>query len=203
MNEYQKEQLETLTIVRRHLDVLPEPEVNLLKDRINDYLAFRNRVAGFLGLHFQAVCTATCYQDQLSACCSKDGIITFFADVAINAMISDAGELDRLENVIRHPENSAKCIYLTKTGCQWRLKPIVCEMFLCDRAENSVFGENQNVDDQWRELRKERKTFTWPDKPVLFELIEAAFISAGCDSPLMYIHKSPGLRKIREKRKME
>ena len=200
MNEYQKEQLETLAMIRQHLEALDAAEINNLKSDIQDYLLFRDRVARFLESHFASTCTEKCYQNRLSACCSKDGIITFFADMVINALVSDKIELDRLENAIRHPAYDAKCIYLTENGCVWNLKPAVCEFFLCDEAENKAFENNPEALKEWNEFNTLKKTFTWPDRPVLFESLERFFMHLGCESPLMYIHKSPGLVRIRRVR---
>jgi len=200
MNTYQQEQLDALLMVRRHIHGLLDMEVSRLRALMADYLAFRARVAAFLEELFQAVCTETCYRDQRSACCTRDGIIAFFGDVVVNVTVSDPVELDKLESAIRHPEKSTKCIFLSGNGCRWRIKPIVCEMFLCDSAKNRVFEENPTAREQWREYEAERKTFTWPDKPVLFEFLEAGFIASGYRSPLMYMHESPGLRRMRERR---
>ena len=77
------------------------------------------------------------------------------------------------------------------------MKPIVCEMFLCDEAERTVFGVNHNALKQWNEFKEIKKNYTWPDKPVLFEYLEMIFMEKGCKSPLMYIHYSPGLLIIK------
>lgn len=200
MNAYQKEQLDALQMVRRHLKALPDSETAYLKAQIADYQDFRSRVAGFLESHFAGICNEKCYQSRLSACCSRDGIVAFFADVLINAMSAEEDSLDTLENAIQQPEKEFKCIFLSATGCLWQVKPIVCEMFLCDAAEDSVFVGDSGAVKQWERFKAEEKTFTWPDRPVVFEALEAYFMIRGCDSPLMYMHKSPGLVRIRSKR---
>ena len=197
MNPYQKEQAEALTLVRRHLDSPGAARLAELKTAISDYLAFRQRVAAFLETHFQTICTKKCYQSRQSACCSKDGIITFFADVAVNALISSHAEMKMLSDAIAHPYQADKCIFLSKNGCTWRLKPVVCEFFLCDMAEQQVFPVNPEARAQWEALNAEKKSYTWPDQPVLYEMIEKEFIMHGYRSPLMYIHNSPGLIRIR------
>jgi hypothetical protein len=53
----------------------------------------------------------------------------------------------------------------------WRLKPIVCEMFLCDRAKASVLDKDKALRDLWEGLLLKEKQFTWPDKPILFDAL--------------------------------
>jgi len=200
MNSYQKEQLETLLLIRKQLARFAASEFEHLRAEIAEYLAFRSRIAGFLEHHFKDICSEKCYKSRLSACCSKDGIITFFADAVINALVSNTHELDCLENAIRRPDYDHKCIFLSENGCVWQIKPIVCEMFLCDEAERTSFGDNQDASKQWNAFKEIKKNFTWPDKPVLFEYLEMVFMEKGCKSPLMYIHHSPGLLRIKTMR---
>lgn len=200
MNSYQKEQLETLLMIRKQLERFSASEIEYLRAEIAEYLSFRSGITDFLEHHFKDICTEKCYESQLSACCSKDGIIAFFADAVINALVSNNHELDCLENAIRRPDYDHKCIFLSKNGCLWRIKPIVCEMFLCDEAERTSFGVNQGALKQWNEFKEIKKDFTWPDKPVLFEHLEKVFMENGCKSPLMYIHYSPGLLRIKTRR---
>ncbi len=200
MNTYQTEQLETLRLVRQELAVCGAEDLLQLKTKITEYLAFRTQVAAFLKTHFQSICTDKCYQNRLSACCSKDGIITFFADVVVNVLASGLEELAQMERTILAPANDFKCIYLTAEGCRWRIKPIVCEFFLCDEAENKVFGHDAQARKCWEEFSALKKTFNWPDRTVLFETIEHEFMARGCRSPLMYLHNSPGLVRIRRRR---
>lgn len=184
-------------MVRRHFEKPDAAEIEKIKTEIADYLRFRNGLAHFLDEHFKTVCTQKCYQNRLSACCSRDGIITFFADTAINVLLSEKQNLDRMEHAISNPANEFKCIYLSDTGCLWQIKPVVCEFFLCDEAENKAFNGNPEALKQWEEFKSGKQTFTWPDRPVLFEHIESYFMERGCRSPLMYLHNSPGLVRIR------
>ncbi len=200
MNAYQKEQLEALQMIRQHLGKLPDSEIKSLKAEIADYLEFRSKVAVFLEKYFQDICTGKCYHSRLSACCSKDGIIAFFADVAINALTVAKDDLDRLEQAIQTPANDFKCIFLSESGCLWQVKPIVCEMFLCDEAENRAFEDDSEALKQWKAYKEIRKSYTWPDQPVLFEMLESYFIEKGYNSSLMYIHNSPGLLRIKRNR---
>lgn len=199
MNSYQEEQIDALRMVRRYLATLSPAELQQLKHEAAEYLDFRREVRSFLNTYFSSICTRTCFHSRLSACCSREGIITFFADVLINAMISNVESLDRLETVLKTENMGYKCIYLGNDGCLWNIKPIVCEMFLCDVAQQEVFGRNPRLQMQWEDFQKRRKGFAWPDKPVLFDDIEDRCIKAGLRSPLMYLNNSPGLLRIKRK----
>ncbi len=198
MNIYQTEQLESITAVRRLLRILDPNERSRLRERIEDYLFFRDRVDAFLSDHFSETCTRNCYQNRVSACCSKDGIITFFADVVINLLDAEPEEIDRLVEVLKRENTGFKCVYLSEKGCLWRVKPIVCEMFLCDPARKAVFGGNPGLERTWNELETQKKRFTWPDRPVLFDDLEQYFIDRECRSALMYLHNSPGLLRVKK-----
>ncbi len=198
MNSYQKEQSETLSMVQLHLNTLSFSEKKELKTSVADYLSFRDEVDSFLSEHFGKVCNQKCYENKLSACCSREGIITFFGDVVINALISQDEEIELLQSVLQRPNNGFKCIYLGNRGCMWRIKPIVCEMFLCEQSKKEVFEEKPWARQVWEELKLREKLYTWPDRPVLFDALERYFLDAGYSSPLMYLHNSPGLLRIKE-----
>ncbi|NJL59913.1 MAG: hypothetical protein HC887_10000 [Desulfobacteraceae bacterium] len=121
----------------------------------------------------------------------------------INALMSDKQEISRLFEVLMQPDYGFKCVYLGEHGCLWKIKPIVCEMFLCDSAQDKVFGQHPELKQKWEVLKQHQKRFTWPDKPVLFDMLEEYFLDIGCSSPLMYLHNSPGLLRIKQQRKME
>jgi len=198
MNSYQAEQLESIEAVRRHLLALPPHEIERLRTRIDDYLHFRRQVETFLTENFSDICSRTCYQNQLSACCSKDGIITFFGDVVVNLLVSEPADIDNLITVLKRKNNGFKCIYLTEEGCMWRVKPVVCEMFLCDAARDEVFGQNPHLNEVWRGFEAGKKKFTWPDRPVLFDDLEKYFMDMECRTALMYLHNSPGLLRVKK-----
>lgn len=198
MNSYQQEQAQALTLVRRHLANISAAEKQMLQSKIADYLLFRNEVEAFLNKHFSKLCTQKCYQNNRSACCSRDGIITFFGDMVVNTLVSAEDEIELVMSAIQMPDNSLKCIYLGPQGCLWRVKPIVCEMFLCKTAAQEVFGQKPQAAEAWNRFKKRRKGFTWPDRPVLFDDLERYFMEAGYSSPLMYFHNSPGLLRVKK-----
>lgn len=199
VSEYQKEQSEALRIVREYFSALNRAEREVFFTVANDYFMFRRRVRSFLSEYFGDVCRLKCYQSKLSACCSREGIITFFADVVLNALVSSEDGLDRLSAVLAEDRPGFKCVYLGSSGCLWKLKPIVCEMFLCDSAKRHVFEIHPNAALKWKEFRREEKLFKWPDRPVLFDEIEKKIMRAGYRSPLMYLNNSPGLLRIKKR----
>jgi hypothetical protein len=198
MNDYQSEQLAALRLVRSCLPEIRPQLQNDLHAPLAAYLHFREETDRFLEDHFGGICSRSCYQNRLSACCSKDGIITFFADVVVNALHSDNAVLDRMDARLQEENAGAKCIYLSPEGCLWRIKPVVCQMFLCNNALKQVFGNYPDLERKWDRLKEKKKGFTWPDKPVLFDGIEALFLDAGHNSSLMYCHNSPGLVRLKK-----
>ncbi len=103
--------------------------------------------------------------------------------------------------VLQKRNRGFKCIYLGNHGCMWRIKPIVCEMFLCEQAKKEVFQEKPLAGQLWDELKQRKNRYTWPDRPVLFESLERYFIDAGYSSTLMYMHNSPGLLRVKKQAK--
>jgi len=198
MDSYQKEQFDALEMVVGHLNRLTTDEQRELRALIQAYMDFRQRVDRYLGRYFSRVCTTSCFQSQRSACCSRDGIITFFADVVVNFLMSRPEEIESLFKVLQAPHEGFKCVYLGPKGCLWRVKPIVCQMFLCDPAMTDVFAHNPDAGAQWEALKKEAQGFKWPDRPVLFDALEKHFLDAGLRSSLMYLHTSPGLLRVKK-----
>jgi len=184
-------------MVRESIKALPPSGLTDLRARIEGYLDFRRELDRFFEHYFSEVCTEMCYEDNHSACCNREGIITFFADVVVNVLMSQEGEVEDLLQVLNLPHRGLKCIYLGKRGCLWRVKPIVCEMFLCEHARNTVFGREPKGLQEWKRLRGREKRYTWPDRPVLFDELETYFMGKGCSSSLMYCHNSPGLLRIK------
>ncbi len=115
----------------------------------------------------------------------------------INVLLSTQAEIDTLLDILDTDSGGLNCVYLNNAGCLWRAKPIVCEMFLCEHAKNLVLDNNNALKSQWQTLRQRERRYTWPSRVVLFDDLEAYFIGAGCDSPLMYLHRSPGLLRVK------
>ncbi len=199
ISPYQQEQSEAISLVATHLDSLPPDRVENLESATREYLLFREDADAFLNTYFASTCTKKCFESSLSACCSREGIIAFFADIVINALFSTPGERKRLLAVLQKPNTGLKCIYLGPEGCLWRIKPIVCQMFLCDAAKERVFSEHPLAESAWNILKNREKQFTWPDQKVLFDYLEDVFIDAGYSSSLMYLHNSPGLLLVKKR----
>jgi hypothetical protein len=199
LTSYQHEQLEALELATSYLEGLAPHEREWLNNLVRTYIAFRAELDDFLKLNFSRYCTSSCYTTQTSACCSRDGIITFWADLLINAHTSDQRHLERLQRAIKHPLKPQKCIYLGPEGCLWHVRPLVCTMFLCDDALAMAFKNNPEAERRWESLNQKAKGFRWPDRPVLFDRLEACCMAAGINSPLMYLHNSPGLLRVKRK----
>jgi len=201
MSEYNRDQWEALLMVQRHLEGLPASEIQRLRASVGPYLQFRSEVSLSQREFLSEICTQACFTTRQSACCNRDGIAIFFAEVVINALFSSVDDLTLLRVALVNDPGGFKCVYLGEKGCLWRLKPIVCEMFLCDRAKATVLDKDRNLGDRWEGLLLKEKQFTWPDKPILFDELEELFLQAGLKSPLMYCHLSPGLLRIKAQRR--
>jgi hypothetical protein len=197
MNDYQQEQLDALRIVRRGLGQIGDAKRVELVETIRDYMHFRHAADRFLMRYFSDMCTHTCYLSRTSACCSKDGIITFFADTVVNALHATLAGLDRLEAVLNRVNRGHRCVYLGSHGCMWAVRPVVCAMFLCDRATHAVFRDDPEAKMQWESLRRQAKAFKWPDRPVLFDELETVFLELGYRSTLMHLNFGPGMLRIK------
>ncbi len=202
LSEYQIQQLDALRMVRRHLQEGGAALQADLSARIAPYLDYRRKLERFLKTHFHSLCNLACYQSNASACCAREAIITFFAEVVVNAVESTREELDRMAECLARPNTGEKCVYLGPQGCLWRIRPIVCALFLCDRAEREVLEPDPDLRGRWQALREQANRFKWPDRPVLFDDLEQRFIAAGCFSPLMYLHTSPGLLNVKRRAAM-
>lgn len=199
LNTYQKEQLDALHQVQHTLLQLDEKTKNRLCADLKSYLDFREKVDRYLDHHLNAYCTQACFNSQTSACCSKDGIITFWADIVINACCCTDDELNALISAVENPRHAQKCVYLGSKGCLWTIRPLVCAMFVCDQLQADVINQDPILATAWEQFRQQAKGFRWPDRPVLFDRLEEMFMDLGCQSPLMYINSSPGLMQIKKK----
>jgi hypothetical protein len=197
INPYHREQADAIVNVRNQLKKISAHDRSQLIRKIKPYLKFRKQVDDYLQTYFADTCTAACFQSHLSACCSREGIITFFADVVINLLDTPAGEIVQLLEILQQPDNGYKCIYLGPQGCRLRIEPIVCKLFLCDQAQAQVFAEYPKARGRWQELQEWANAYKWPDRPVLFDELEQMFMDWGVSSPLMYLHNSPGLLRIK------
>jgi hypothetical protein len=198
MNDYQKEQLQAWQVLIQRLKQMPLEEKNAISREIQKYLDFRIQVDVFLNHYFSKYCTTTCYESNRSACCSKDGIVTFWADLVITAIAGEPRHPEQMIASVQRPYYSDKCIYLTPKGCCWHVRPLVCCMFLCDQVQQEVFSTEQKAAEKWAHLCRQARSFRWPDRPVLFDRLERVFITQGCRSSLMYLHNSPGLLRVKQ-----
>ncbi len=168
-----------------------------MRSAVEPYLAFRRELSAFHEGFFAPYCKALCFETAQSACCGFESIFTFFADQAITYLISGPEERDRIFRALLHPHRSDRCVYLGPKGCVWALPPISCAFFYCDAVKERGFAAGPEISVAWQRLRDAEKAFTYPDRPVLFDAVEALFRAKGVDSPHMYFHKSPGLLRIK------
>jgi Fe-S-cluster containining protein len=199
LSSYQTEQHNALNLALDCLFQATTGEWQSLLFSIEPYLDFRRRLDSFLDLNFTEICTSACYRSHRSACCSRDGIITYWADVVVNILQSTPDQLDALKEPLARPHLGQKCVYLGTSGCIWQVRPLVCAMFLCDTAEKSVLHNNGQAKSQWDLFKEEKKRYAWPDQPVIFDTLEQWFMARGCKSELMYMHLSPGLVRLKQK----
>jgi hypothetical protein len=196
-SEYNRDQIEAFSIVRRYFRDITKSEMSQIKRLLRPYLQFRSDLSDFQDRYLSEICTQKCFANRNSACCNREGIATFFADVVINTLLSSEEERADIITALAQDRGGFKCVYLADKGCLWRVKPIVCEMFLCKHAKDSVFANRSDLLNQWERLRRRERRYTWPTRPVLFDRIEKIFIRKGFDSPLMYFHHGPGLLRIK------
>ncbi|MDA8141778.1 MAG: hypothetical protein M0036_24295 [Desulfobacteraceae bacterium] len=199
MNDYQQQQWDALQQAREGIAVLEVCEKDALLAELREYLDWRTSLDHFLSEHFSAHCTQSCYENRRSACCSKDGIITFWADVVINVLCSNKDHVVDLEKALTQPTYSYKCTYLGPMGCCWQIRPLGCATFLCDEVQQKILSGNSKLQSQWTVLNNRAKSFRWPDQPVLFDRLEIYFLERNIRSPLMYINTSPGLMRIKQR----
>jgi hypothetical protein len=199
MNDYQEEQWDALSKSREAICCFKPAEAGMLRDKIGPYLKFRRQLDIFHSVHLERHCVRSCYENHLSGCCSKDGIVTFWADVIINTLLCSQTQLDDLAVALTEPAYPQKCTYLGPKGCRWQLRPLMCALFLCDAVKTKAFVDDHAAETQWEALRSRANEFRWPDKPVLFDWLESHFLAKGIRSSLMYINTSPGLLRIKRK----
>lgn len=199
MGEYNQDQLTTLLAVRTALTRMSESEREAMRDSIRPYLAFREAVDRFFEEHFLTLCREQCFETGISGCCGFESIITFFSDHVINLLFSGESSTTGLEAVLMRPNRSGKCVYLGPDGCLWTIRPVSCAMFLCGRVKSLVLEDFPERREAWHRLQAEEKAFTFPDRPVLFDTLEARLMELGIESPHLFFHRSPGLLLVKEK----
>ena len=86
MSEYNRDQWEALLMVQHYFEGLPASETRRLQATVGPYLEFRSEVSGFQKEVLSEICTQACFTTRQSACCNRDGIATFFADVVMKEM---------------------------------------------------------------------------------------------------------------------
>jgi hypothetical protein len=199
MGDYNQDQLTTLRAVLGAVSRLSESERDGLRESIQPYLRFRDAVDRFFAEHFLSSCRSQCFDTGISGCCGFESIITFASDHAINVLFSDDSRITGLVDVLSRPNLSGKCVYLGPGGCLWSIRPISCAMFLCGWVKGLVLGDASELALFWDRLLAEEKVFTWPDRPVLFDTLEARLMELGVESPHLYFHRGPGLLSVKEK----
>jgi len=196
---YNNQHLETLRRLKEQLQALPEAQRNELREMIAPYLAYREETGRFFRQHLADDCHLICFEKKRSACCGREGIIVFFADFVVELLGASEGRIEALDEVLVSDRGGMNCIYLGERGCRWKTKPVACEMFLCDQITKEVLGADDELEHRWQKLRRQEKSFTKPDRPVLFDDLERFFIERGYESPLMFFHHSPGLLRLKKK----
>ncbi len=197
--EYNLEQYDAYMTVKAFFATASADEVSELDTMIASYLEFRRETAAFLSESCAEVCGDICFKTGLSDCCMHEGIITFFADWIVNWLVSSKEETDILINALYKPFRLDKCVYLGKSGCLWKIKPLNCETFVCKAARAEIFAGNFEAECFYEEMLARKKTFSFPDRPVLFDGIEKFFMERGIASETMYFHKGAGLLLIKKK----
>ncbi|ABK18970.1 hypothetical protein Sfum_3297 [Syntrophobacter fumaroxidans MPOB] len=199
MGEYNQDQWISLQAVRGTCDALAASEVERLKEGCLDYLRFRAGLDRFQDELIAAACRTICFDTGMSACCGFESIFTFFADHVVNTLFSERRETDALFSVLRRANRTGRCVYLGNGGCMWRIRPISCAMFFCDKIKEGILRADPETAERWSALQAMEKEFTWPVKPVLFDDLEKYFLGLGAKSPHMYFHQSPGLLRLKKK----
>lgn len=197
--EYNLEQFDAYMTLKAFFDKASADEIAELNIMIAPYLEFRAKASEFLTKSCAEVCGNICFKTGLSDCCMHEGIITFFADWIVNWLVSSKEEIETLFKALFYPLRNDKCVYLGPSGCLWKIKPMNCETFVCKKARAEIFANDSDAERVYEEILTKKKTFSYPDRPVLFDDIEKYFIARGVDSETMYFHKGAGLLMIKRK----
>ncbi len=198
MSDYQQEHLDTWIAVRRVCNTMEPSRIRELSASISEYIAFRKELQEFFEKYLKSYCQSKCFDTGRSICCGKDSIIVHFADIVVDVLLSEESDIDPILSALTTGPRGLFCVYLGPNGCLWKLTPIVCAMFLCDGLIDVRIKGRREIEEKWYRLQELRKTFTWPNRPVLFDEIEKSFLALGLQSPLMHYHFSPGLLRIKQ-----
>jgi hypothetical protein len=196
---YNNQHLETLRRLKDQLQALPEAQRNELREMTAPYLAYRAGTGRFFREHLADGCHRICFEKKRSACCGREGIIVFFADFVVELLGASENRIEAMDEVLVSDKGGTDCVYLGEKGCRWKIKPVACEIFLCDQVRKDVLGADDELDHRWEKIRRREKSFTKPDRPVLFDDLERFFIERGYEGPLMFFHRSPGLLRLKKK----
>ncbi|MEJ5300628.1 MAG: hypothetical protein WHS38_06530 [Thermodesulforhabdaceae bacterium] len=197
MSLYHRMQYESINTTFEACQRLAEKDKSILREMASQYMEFRTELQQFTDRYFSSYCKRICFDTKRSACCSYESIIVFFADEVINYLFGGEQNFPHILEKLRNIKPSDHCVYLGDSGCLWTVRPISCAMFFCDDAKKEIFGTFPEAELEWQDFIRREKLFTWPDQPVLFDILEEFFIKRGVNTPHMYCHRSPGLLKIK------
>ena len=122
MGDYNQDQVQAITLVRHFLRKASGPTKDRVNSMVHAYLVFIKEVADSQERFFSELCTEKCFTSHTSACCGREGIATFLADVLINAPLSTEKDLDTLLQLLSRDQGGSKCVYFTDQGCARQLK---------------------------------------------------------------------------------
>jgi hypothetical protein len=199
LSPYTSQHLETLAVLTRQLKELEAAESEKLRGMLGPYLAYREETAHFFRDHLIGGCRRRCLAKNSSGGCGRAGVNVLFSDIVVVHHTAAAEKVDDLGRALEGDRGGKNCAYLGREGCHWAMKPIACEMFLCDELKEEIFAADDGLRREWEQLRAREKEFTKPDRPVLFDDLERFFIEKGVENPLMYFHHSPGLLRLKRK----
>lgn len=199
VSEYNRDQWDSFKAIEKACRSLSDLDLQGLQENLQSYLRFRDALATYQQKYFGAFCRTACFDSRISACCGFESIFTFFADQVVTYLMSAPAQRDAIFRRLEQPNRSSHCVFLAETGCIWRLPPISCAMFLCEKAKRSVFDDDHHAKAVWDEFLRLEKDYTHPTKQVLFDDIESYFILLGVESPHMYFHQSPGLLRLKSR----
>ena len=83
MSLYNRQHMEAILMVRDHFAGISLAMRDRLESEVEHYLEFREEVARFHRRCFADICSVKCFSSRTSACCGREGILVFFADVVV------------------------------------------------------------------------------------------------------------------------